>query len=395
MSTNAMETPSLEEKQDNRPRPDDLINFLPWACGQYQMGKPIIFTKIVQNEYISLATDRNKNKSRINQNISKYDIGSTDGKDKSSAGISQYSNRQNAVWITAYTDVIGNIVELKFNKNSHIPSLLFLTMALVIKYQIYLTKITINRGLDQYTIYEMNKCVKISHISEVNLDDTFFLQANYDILLDGPNNIRYLSLARCRINDKVLKNISEKLAYPLPASKVLSVLILSSNRITDNGVAYLAESLRSNRQLSYINLADNTLTDDGACLILDSLQSFVLTQEEILAEKRRHLQFFKDKNDMIVEMVKELRTGEFDKKVTKKKSVRPVPVQATKKGKLEKESSIKSLDAKSSPNFDFMFYDKAVYMVEEKLGDYNDPFSLFNTKLEDGQHTEADVYGVR
>ncbi|CAH2237354.1 uncharacterized protein LOC120634634 [Pararge aegeria] len=380
---------SLIANGENRPSPNDFINFLPWACNQFQMDSTIVIAKVLQNEYFGLALGHKDKKNRTTkQNVSRNELGSTDGKESSPNGLPENKNGHNKIYISAYCDPFGNLVEIKFDKNRQIPCLLLKIIALCIKYQNNLTRLTINSGMDKHTIYEMDKFLNITNITEICLDNSFFPEANYDLLLEGGNKIRYLSLARCKINDTVMENISKKLIFPSPASELLTVLILASNRITDKGIVFLADALRSNRKLSYISLADNNLTDDGVSLILNSLMEFSLTEDEIIRENRRHMHYLKEKRIMINYMIKELRSGEYDKRdgKSKRKVFRPISaVPSVKKGNLGKESSLKSLgDSKSNPNLDYLLYDKALNMVEEKLGEFNDPFGVANTTVKYG-----------
>lgn len=316
---------------------------------------------------------------------SRQDINGSDNKeDKSPDGLPDLLCSHKAIKILAYCDQSGNLVELKFDKNKHISCLIFKIMALIIKYQVFLTRITIYSGMDKHTLYEMKKFLASTNITELNLDNSVFSEANYDILFEDESKIRYLSLARCKINDEVVENIAKKLAYPLPASKVLTCLILSSNRISDKGAQCLADALRSNRHLRYISLAGNSITDSGASYILDSLAEFALNEEEIIDGRSRYMDYLKQKNAIINNIIKELRSGEYDKKI-KKKAARPISSLPVKKGKLEKEGSLKSVsESKSSPNLDYLFFDRATSMAEDRMGEFTDPFSSQNTSVRDG-----------
>lgn len=37
---------SSEDKYENRPKPNDFIAFLPWACNQYQLDSEVVVTKL-------------------------------------------------------------------------------------------------------------------------------------------------------------------------------------------------------------------------------------------------------------------------------------------------------------------------------------------------------------
>lgn len=292
---------------------------------------------------------------------------------------------ENVINLYAVYDANENLVQLKFEKNSSIPRVILKIIGLIIPLQIHLTSITINKGIDQYTIYEICKFLPMSHITEICLDNSFLKEANYYLLLEKPNLIRQLSLARCSITDEVLKTLADMLVYPLPSSKSLLILNLSSNRITDEGAKYFAEAIRSNRQLSYLNLADNMLTDCGAAAILDTLVSFPLSFNELLTSRFRHIAHLKQKNELIIQMARELRAGDFDKRSTKRKSPKPMATAAKKTKGLEKEISLKSMpESKSMINTDSAYMDKATIMAENVLGEFKDPFSKVETFVENG-----------
>ncbi|XP_046973839.1 uncharacterized protein LOC124540382 [Vanessa cardui] len=377
-----------DQPSDARPTPDDFINYLPWACNQLQLETTVLITKGFQNEYVSVAmTDRSKKsgKSRIKLTQSRHDVGSDQDKENSASGLQQPVAYSNIVRIVAIYDSFEHLVEIKFLKNRQIPRLIFKIIGLTIQFLSNVANITINSGMDQYTLYEINKFLNTSHITEICLDGSFLKEGNFDILLETSSPLRHYSLCRCKIDDLIVENIARKLIYPMPASKTLLILNLSSNSITDLGAAYLAQALRSNRHLSYLNLADNRLTDEGAKQIFDVLVEFPLTSQELFEARQRHMLYLKHKNELIEVMIKEIRAGEFDRKLAKRKSIRPISAVSGKKSKLDKESSLKSIgDAKSLANIDLIYYEKALNMVENSLGEFRDPYTTYDTTVKDG-----------
>lgn len=302
---------------------------------------------------------------------------------KSCTGLQAWDNMNRVVKIYAIHDYYDYLVHIKFDNNLHIPRVVMKLLSMIVKFHPYLTGVTINKGCNAPIIYELCKCLPLSNITDVCLDNTFISEANYHILLEDHNNLRQISLARCRLEDEVIKNIASKLIHPLPASKTLSILNLASNRITDQGCKELGNALRSNRQINYLNLADNAITDVGAELILNSLEKFPMTSDEIIAGKKRHMSYFKEKNELVNRMIVELRDSEFDKRSTK--SIRSASMTPQKKSKMEKEPSLKTVsDGKSLANLAAILYEKAVVIAENVLGEYQDPFSLDNTATIDG-----------
>ena len=72
-------------------------------------------------------------------------------------------------------------------------------------------------------------------------------------------SVEQLSLKCCCLGDVFCADISSALA----ANRSLIVLDLSSNQITDRGVAQLAHALRLNRTLLSLCLAGNRIGDSG------------------------------------------------------------------------------------------------------------------------------------
>ncbi|XP_063834883.1 NACHT, LRR and PYD domains-containing protein 14-like [Ostrinia nubilalis] len=374
-------------ESDNHPSPMDFDVYLPYACSQLQVEAVIVVTKVVQQEYVSISAMSEKSKSKQKGKQPKMpshqDLDSDQERDEKSVSPS-VEDEENVINILAVYDANDNLVQLKFDKNKNIPRTVLRIIGLIIQYQIYLTTLCINKGMDQYTIYEICRFLPLSHLTDICLDSCFLKEANYHMLLEKQNCIRQLSLARCSISDEVVQTLAELLVYPLPASKSLSILNLSSNRLTDLGAKYLSEALRSNRQLSYLNLADNMISDAGADEVLNTLVNFPLSFNELLSSRSRHMAYLKEKSELVIRIARELRAGDFDRRLMKRKSVKPPPLTKKPKG-VEKEPSLKSVvESKSTTNMDAAFLDKATIMAENTLGEFKDPFNKANTFVQDG-----------
>jgi hypothetical protein len=89
-------------------------------------------------------------------------------------------------------------------------------------------------------------------------------------------SVELLSLKCCCLGDAFCTAISSALA----ANRSLTALDLSSNQITDQGVAQLAHALRLNRTLLSLCLAGNRIGDCGVEAICKVLVKFPLTKEE-------------------------------------------------------------------------------------------------------------------
>lgn len=175
---------------------------------------------------------------------------------------------------------LGRLTQIHFHKSKHIPREVFKIIAIAVPFHPSLSNITIKKGLDVFGIYEIAKILIASQITEICFECLNIKDAHYQLLLTEANNLSYLSLSRCNINDEIVENIMSQLKHPLPASKTLLALKLSCNLITDNGVRFIGEALRTNRCLQYLNLADNAITDEGADFLFASLIKFPLTNDE-------------------------------------------------------------------------------------------------------------------
>lgn len=270
-----------------------------------------------------------------------------------------------------------NLIQLKFLKNRTIPRRLMKIIGLIIPFHKFLYSITINSGLEMETIYEISKLLHISKITEICLDNTVIPEANYHILLDQ-KVLKHLSISKCKINDTVVKLIASKLEHPHVASKTLCILNMATNRITDVGAIHLGNTLRSNRQLTYLNLADNMISDKGAISILNSLGEFPLTILEIKNKWARRLKYLKDKKELMLKTVKEVRAGDFERKAARRRSTKPIVPS------LKKSKNMNSASGKSLPSMESFYYDKAEGIVEGIIGAYVDPFGSKYTEIRNG-----------
>ncbi|XP_022836749.1 leucine-rich repeat-containing protein 71-like [Spodoptera litura] len=354
-----------------KPMPDDFENFVPWACSQMLVETKVVVTRFTQSEYISVKstptgkTKKSKGPAHINS--------STDTVNEQKFSTMPAMDSDSKIGIDAIYDTSHNLVQIKFLKNQTIPRKVFKIIGLIIRFQKYLNSIVINSGLTCEIIHEIAKILPLSRITEICLDHSYIKEANYDILLEQ-GFIKHLSLARCRINDVIVKNIASKLCYQQKAAKTLIALNLASNRITDVGAQYLADALRSNRQLGYLNLSDNMINDVGALSIFNVLMEFPLTSLEDHSRKTRLMIYLHRKLDLIIKKTKEVRASE-DKKNLKRRVTKTI-VMAKKKN-WEKDNNSGSGTAqhtRSIPNIEPLFSDKAANIVEDMIGPFVDPF---------------------
>lgn len=288
------------------------------------------------------------------------------------------------ITVETVNDNLGNLVQLKFLNNViPIPAKVIKLIGLLVPFHKHLTNITINSGIGADTIYEISKFLPASNITELCLDGAFIAAANYDLLLTKCH-LKYLSISKCKITDAVVKTIVDKLYFNLPASKSLSALNLSTNRVTDVGAKHLAEVLRLNRQLCYLNLADNMITDEGAISILDVLHNFHLTPKELKEYRSRYMRYLKTRNDLIESYIMELNDAEA-KKVVKKKNNKPNNPVPSRRKSLERDTTSRSSMEKAAAAAQTQYFrDRARFLAVSKLGGFLDPFSATNTEEKDG-----------
>ncbi|KAI5645823.1 hypothetical protein NE865_02093 [Phthorimaea operculella] len=208
---------------------------------------------------------------------------------------------EDVITITAVYDK-DTLAEIFINNQKRVPRFLMQAINEICAMSSHyedLNKVTIRHSKIEATIvYELNKLVSMTYITDVCLDGSFIKEGNYYILLDKGSFLQQLSLCRCFITDEVCHKIVSKLHFPSPAEKNLLILNLSGNCITDEGAKSISVMLRSNRNLQYLNLAGNRIEDEGALSILDVLREFPLTFNEIDEKQRRLFAYLKRKNTL-------------------------------------------------------------------------------------------------
>lgn len=291
--------------------------------------------------------------------------------------------------ITTVYDQADKLVQLKFIKNRNISLAVLKVIGLVVEFQTKLSNVIINKGLSRAGIRELSKWLALTNITDLCLDNLVINDGNYELTLEK-GCLKSLSLSRSKIDDDILKKMVSRLVYPLPASKTLAILKLSSNRITDEGAKHIAEMLRTNRQLAYLNLSDNTITDDGFIAILDVLQEFPLRDDEILAAKSRYASYIKEKNKIIDELMKDVLAGNFERMSLKNaknlkknsKSASKTTNLSARKNKTKKSCIINDMISHSSAG---SWEDKVKTVADNKIGKLTDSFSKENIHHKDGQ----------
>ncbi|KAI5637574.1 leucine-rich repeat-containing protein 71-like [Phthorimaea operculella] len=293
--------------------PNDFDAFLPWAAKKLQLTYHIVVKRRAQDPPPQDQSQRSRFISRKSifgiksafkvepdaRKISDRTVDIEKDAKQDAKSITSVDVNVETISIISCYDKNNDLVHILFDKQKYVHKSLLTLIKLIAEFYPNLRRITINEGINENGIYGLSNLLRVSTIREVFLDDTNVKYANYDILLEEPNNLQVLSLARCRLEDDAVKNIADKLYYPKPASQKLIMLNLSSNFLTNNSAKYLAAALRTNRKLAYLNLANNKISDDGGIAILNVLTSFPLTSEELTVYRHRYMEYLKKKIDFV------------------------------------------------------------------------------------------------
>lgn len=237
-------------------------------------------------------------------------------------------------------------------------------------------------GLNHILIHEISKFLPHSNLTDVCLDDTHVPQGNYYEILDYSSNLKYLSLNRCKINDKMCKEIAVRIDLGGPAEKSLAILSLSTNLITDVGAKYFGDVLRKNRHLLYLNLQGNRIGDIGLNYLVKHLQQFPLTYEEIIDKRLRRLRYLQERNEIYEHCAKRitrLHNEEPSLLSTFERRSSSVSTKPRFKKSPRKSAHQEAADKSQSPKIDL-----ADKMTREILGDFIDPFDECSCVIKDG-----------
>lgn len=294
-----------------------------------------------------------------------------------------------AIALAAVYDAAGHLVELRFQRAPAVPRVLLKILAMCVPFHPLLGRLAVRWGpLAGDALYEIAKFLPLSHITEICLDDSPVPECNYYLLLEEPSNLRSLSLARCSLDDRALELLAARLHHPLPAARSLRTLTLAANRIADAGAAALADALRSNRTLQYLNLSGNRITDEGAGRLLGSLEEFSLTHDEIVATRRRRLEYLKLRDELAKKSYAELVAGERAQDEGGRQTARRRQTTAGRgrKASVDRERRGLSLvaGARTGPGHAGPLALRAQAIAEELAGAYSDPFAAEETVSRDG-----------
>ncbi|KAJ8731037.1 hypothetical protein PYW08_002450 [Mythimna loreyi] len=357
------EPPGSTVSDRPRPSPQNFYAFVPFACAQYGAPFCVKINVEEQAEYIRVEEKSKKPRSQRPRDVLPVHTSrqAVTAEEQESDETERRSDVVTVV-LTAVQDAAGNLLELVFDR-SRIPNLLIKVIGISARFQPQLYKLTVKwTPLSLTAMYQFSKI--ISQLTEICLDGSPLAGRNYNMLLEPPSRLYYLSLMGCKLDDEDCVLFAELLTPPRAAASSLHVLLLANNKIGNEGAHALAQTLRTNRSLHYLNLAGNRITDSGAISILRTLMEFPLTKEESRAKSLRHIQFLKQRADVYAHFMKELTKEDksvFDIRMTKR--IKPLRGQRT------------------SPEYSAFdtLAQRANVMTDKLIGTFSDPFTSDKT----------------
>ncbi|CAH1636125.1 unnamed protein product [Spodoptera littoralis] len=362
------------------PSPLEFEKFIPWVCKQWCTSTAILITRKTQEPPIrkSITKTRSKTFSQDSKPKSSEEI-SPPG---SIVNIEQQINLnvygEEVVPITAYYDVKKRLIEVAFLEcQVTVSRKIIQAISLSLPYHSALTRFTFRRsGLTDKLIYEINKLLPISNITEVCFDDSHVKEGNYYILLEQFSQLKYLSLNRCCINDDICKKIFTNIHFHAPAGNTLQVLELGSNEITDEGAKFIGTVLRTNRCLLHLNLSGNMITDEGFRPMIETLMKFPLESDEIMAMRRRKFRYLQNKINVYIRCLKDLKYG-------RAPTPTPASVDDMESSISGRRSLLKHSHKKHKKISRQSEADRAEAMARGIAGDFEDPFAPENLVYKD------------
>ncbi|XP_075593091.1 leucine-rich repeat-containing protein 71 isoform X3 [Balearica regulorum gibbericeps] len=108
----------------------------------------------------------------------------------------------------------------------------------------------------------------------------------FHTLMGSDSTLAHLSLRNNSIGDAAARLIGQSLSTLSCSNRSLVSLVLSFNRISDQGAGYIAQGLRLNRSLLSLSLANNDIGDAGAVKLAEVLGPFALTHAEVVERRR-------------------------------------------------------------------------------------------------------------
>uniref|UniRef100_A0A2H1WMY3 SFRICE_012904 n=1 Tax=Spodoptera frugiperda TaxID=7108 RepID=A0A2H1WMY3_SPOFR len=358
--------------------PLDFDKFIPWVCKQWCASTAILITRKTQETPVRKSLTKTKSKVLFGQGSKPKSIVSEDISSPTSIVNNEPKNNllvygEEVVPITTYYDIKKRLIEIAFLEcQVNVSRKVIHAISLSLPYHAMMTRFTFRRSrLTDILIYEINKLLPISNITEVCFDDSYVKEGNYYILLEQFSQLRYLSLNRCCINDAVCKKIFTNIDFEAPAATSLQLLELGSNDITDEGAKFIGHVLRKNRCLLYLNLSGNKITDEGFRPIIESLMEFPLEPEEVLSMRRRKMRYLQNKMCVYARCLTELKYG--------KSSTPTEDIDSSSSGKKHQKHTPKFTERRRRKTLVHQSVaDTAEAMARGIVGDFEDPFAPEN-----------------
>lgn len=286
--------------------------------------------------------------------------------------------------INSIYNALNSLSEILLNQLKSVPRKLIKLIALIAPCYRTLIKISIKRcSIDMYVIYELEKLLLTSTITDICLDDCPINGADYTLLLNT-KKLKCLSLARCKINDEICEQIASTMCFE-EAAQNLAVLNLSSNHISDVGVKQIGLALRHNRRLRFLNLADNHISDEGAASIFNVLVEFQLTCEEIMETRKKGMKYMRNKIELCEKILAQLdsdlveNVSQIGRKMLKKRKTSTTTLRS-KSPAVSARKEEKSVSLSGPADY---LKTKAELMAIEEIGVFYDPFQRHHIKIYD------------
>ncbi|XP_055648381.1 leucine-rich repeat-containing protein 71 [Falco peregrinus] len=148
---------------------------------------------------------------------------------------------------------------------------------------VHLWKVGLSERLLPVLLALLARCPRLRTLS---LEGNPLPTPAFHTLMGSDSPLVHLSLRNNHIGDEDAQLIGKGLSTLSPSGRSLASLILSFNRISDLGAAYIARGLRLNRSLLFLSLENNDIGDVGATRLAEVLAPFALTHDEVVERRR-------------------------------------------------------------------------------------------------------------
>ncbi|CAH0596427.1 unnamed protein product [Chrysodeixis includens] len=362
------------------PTPLQFDAFVPWFCRIWCASNNVLVTRIIQGDYVKYENINRKSKQRRGKRKSAITL--LDERRSSIVGVSSSvsapvledteKEKERVVQMKTVYNNKKKLIEVSITGCPFkISRRIIQAIGLCISFHSFLNRFTFRRGgLSAEIIYEINKLLPRSTLTEFCFDDSYVREGNYYILLENVSQIKYLSLNRCKLTDAVCAKIVSCIEYGGPSADSLKILELGSNEITDVGAKCIGTMLRRNRTLLHLNLSGNRITDKGFEPIIEALKQFDLTPQELRDKKGRRMRYVQNRAMVFEKCLENLKLGKSNDGDSGKKSI----------------FNVKRVHRRTKRTLDDCYIAQAELMTSGIVGEFKDPYiGDENVVLIDGQ----------